>query len=229
MRTCDLMNRLGPGFSHVIMAVDGQTGARSKIDPGVSCEIAPAPVGKGSLNYPLAFYRHLRQARPDLMVTYNWGAFDAVMAGAISSICPVLHTEDGFGPDEWSGRSRAGVVAPAVSERAVRRHRALKNAAEAGHRGVSDAARKSALDRQRHRRLPVSAGPNLTLRRSWGDRMMTSCSATPAGWQGKESAAADPGLRGRQGAADQAGADRSRPGPGGARGAQPQPGSRSGT
>src|SRR5581483_851353 len=109
VRTCDLMNRLGPEFSHVIMAVDGQTGARSKIEPGVSCAISPAPVGKGSLNYPLAFYRHLRQARPDLMVTYNWGAFDAVMAGAVSSICPVLHTEDGFGPDEWSGLKRRRV------------------------------------------------------------------------------------------------------------------------
>ena len=109
MRTCDLINRLGPDFTHVVMAVDGQTGARSRIAPNARCQIAAAPVGKGTLQYPLAFYRVLRKARPDLLVTYNWGAFDAVMAGALSSICPVLHTEDGFGPDESNGLKRRRV------------------------------------------------------------------------------------------------------------------------
>ena len=34
------------------------------------------------------------------MLTYNWGAIDAVIAGTIKRRCPVLHAEDGFGPEE---------------------------------------------------------------------------------------------------------------------------------
>src|SRR3954464_11658249 len=106
VRTCDLMNRLGPDFSHLVMAVDGQPGAASRIGAHVACEILPPPAGKGSLAYPWALYRVLRAIRPDLLVTYNWGAFDAVIAGALSSICAVLHAEDGFGPDEALGLKR---------------------------------------------------------------------------------------------------------------------------
>jgi glycosyltransferase involved in cell wall biosynthesis len=42
----------------------------------------------------------LQAVQPDLLVTYNWGAFDAVLAATVNSICPVVHTEDGFNPDE---------------------------------------------------------------------------------------------------------------------------------
>jgi glycosyltransferase involved in cell wall biosynthesis len=99
-RTCTLMNLLGDEFRHTVTATDGNYAAVARIAPGVQFNVVESPVGKGSLFYPFRFSNLLRAVQPDLLVTYNWGAFDAVLAAAMDSICPVVHTEDGFNPDE---------------------------------------------------------------------------------------------------------------------------------
>src|SRR5215472_13466379 len=90
VRTCDLMKALGPDFRHTILAADGHAEAQSRIAGEPCCRIAPTPPGKGSIGFPFALYRVLRELGPDLLVTYNWGAFDAVLAGAASRVCPVV-------------------------------------------------------------------------------------------------------------------------------------------
>ena len=100
VRTCTIMNALGPGFSHTITATDGNFAAAEKIAPGVSWRILPPPPGKRKLWYALPFSKMLREVRPDLLVTYNWGAMDAVLASRIAPVCPVIHAEDGFSADE---------------------------------------------------------------------------------------------------------------------------------
>jgi L-malate glycosyltransferase len=102
-RTCTLMNSMAGEFRHTITATDGNFGAAARIAPGVRFEIVPPPEGKGGLLYPLRLSSLLRTIAPDLLVTYNWGAFDAVLAATVDSICPVIHTEDGFNPDEVGG------------------------------------------------------------------------------------------------------------------------------
>ena len=44
--------------------------------------------------------RVLAGLRPDLMITYNWGAMEAIQAVALRRFAPILHAQDGFGPDE---------------------------------------------------------------------------------------------------------------------------------
>jgi glycosyltransferase involved in cell wall biosynthesis len=39
-----------------------------------------------------------------MLITYNFGAIDAALANRIAPLCPHLHFEDGFGPDEAAGR-----------------------------------------------------------------------------------------------------------------------------
>ena len=50
-----------------------------------------------------SFRRALRRIRPDLLVTYNWGATEWALANALPLVRHV-HIEDGFGPEEQAGQ-----------------------------------------------------------------------------------------------------------------------------
>src|ERR1035441_10957282 len=47
-----------------------------------------------------------RTLRPDLTLSYNWGAMDAAAGFRLANVCPHIHVEDGFGPDEAVIRKR---------------------------------------------------------------------------------------------------------------------------
>jgi L-malate glycosyltransferase len=100
MRTCAIINGLGPAFSHTVMATDGNLAAEQRVNPDARFTSLPAPPGKGGIFYSFAFAKTLRAQQPDLLITYNWGAIDAVIGAQMAGVCPVLHTEDGFNPDE---------------------------------------------------------------------------------------------------------------------------------
>jgi glycosyltransferase involved in cell wall biosynthesis len=53
----------------------------------------------GGLANRAAFREVLRREKPDLLLTYNWGAIEWAAANA-PSLARHLHVEDGFGPDE---------------------------------------------------------------------------------------------------------------------------------
>ena len=56
----------------------------------------------------------MRSAEPNLLLTYNWGSIDAILPARISSICPVIHNESGFGADEATGLKLRRVLARRV-------------------------------------------------------------------------------------------------------------------
>jgi glycosyltransferase involved in cell wall biosynthesis len=99
-RTATILNRLGDEFRHTIVAMDGKFGAREKVDPGVACRYLPPPPRQSSWRYPLAMRRFVAGIAPDLALTYNWGAMDGFVGAATLPGLPVIHGEDGFGPDE---------------------------------------------------------------------------------------------------------------------------------
>src|SRR5262245_3453521 len=81
-RAVRLMNAFGERAEHVVLsAMPSELGARAAIDPKIRVEFpADAPSLAGKPN-PLRLRRlgqYLKQF--DLVLTYNWGAFDAVMA-----------------------------------------------------------------------------------------------------------------------------------------------------
>lgn len=119
LRTVGLMNAFGGRIRHTIIATNGAYGARNRIDAAVPYDIVPPPPGKGQFSYALPLARLLRRLRPDLLLTYNWGAIDGVLAGAIARECPVLHAEDGFGPEEAHALKRRRVLARRVLLRGV--------------------------------------------------------------------------------------------------------------
>ncbi|MGY4399153.1 glycosyltransferase involved in cell wall biosynthesis [Sphingomonas sp. UYAg733] len=106
-RAVRLMNVLGDRARHTIVSgMPDQLGARDAITRGIDYEIAQNPpplTGRPSVARFEAIARYMR--RFDLVLTYNWGAIDGVMARRVFSkgAPPLVHHEDGFNSDEAKG------------------------------------------------------------------------------------------------------------------------------
>ncbi|MFL6862905.1 MAG: glycosyltransferase [Allosphingosinicella sp.] len=106
-RAARLMNAFGAAARHVVLsAVPGELDARAALSPRIVAEFpldAPALAGRPG---PLRLRRLARYMRGfDLVLTYNWGAADAVMARRLFGGPPLVHHEDGFNADEARGLS----------------------------------------------------------------------------------------------------------------------------
>jgi glycosyltransferase involved in cell wall biosynthesis len=103
-RAVRLMNAFGDKARHTIVsAMPDQLGARDAIAKGIKYEIAqnPPPLsGRPSAKRYEEIARFMR--RFDLVLTYNWGAIDGVMAARVfgKGLPPIVHHEDGFNQDE---------------------------------------------------------------------------------------------------------------------------------
>lgn len=103
-RAVRLMNAFGDRARHTIVsAMPDQLAARDAIAKGIKYEIAmdPPPLsGRPSVKRYEAIARYMR--RFDLVLTYNWGAIDGVMAARVfgKDLPPIVHHEDGFNADE---------------------------------------------------------------------------------------------------------------------------------
>ncbi len=109
-RATRLMNLMEGRAHHTILsAVPDALGAREAIDPGIVVDFpgdaAPALHGRPGLSR----YRQLARYmfRFDLLLSYNWGSMDAVMAHRLfrnrwwDQVPPnLVHHEDGFNEDE---------------------------------------------------------------------------------------------------------------------------------
>jgi len=105
-RAVRLMNLMGPRARHTILsAVPEAMGARDAIDPAIDVEFpvdAPPLHGKPGLARYRDLARYMQQF--DLVLSYNWGAMDGVMAHRVLApfrdLPPLIHHEDGFNEDE---------------------------------------------------------------------------------------------------------------------------------
>lgn len=107
-RAVRLMNAFGARARHTILsAMPDQLGARAAIAPGIAADFpvegrAPALHGRPAPGRYLALARFMQNF--DLVLSYNWGAMDAVMAHRLLSrmmpLPPIIHHEDGFNEDE---------------------------------------------------------------------------------------------------------------------------------
>jgi glycosyltransferase involved in cell wall biosynthesis len=113
LRAARLMNAFGAGIEHVIVsAVPGALEAASAIDDHIRVEYPddfPPLVGKP---WPGRLWRLAQAMKPfDLILTYNWGAMDAVLSHSAFRdylrLPPLVHHEDGFNEDEAGGLKRS--------------------------------------------------------------------------------------------------------------------------
>ncbi len=106
LRAAKLMNAFGPDFEHTIVSAESEAlGAARAINPAIPVSFPndfPSLTGRPT---PGRLQRIARaMLGHDLVLTYNWGAMDAVMAHTAFSkvfrLPPLVHHEDGFNQDE---------------------------------------------------------------------------------------------------------------------------------
>lgn len=111
MRTVHLIAGFGNELRHSILSMDGRTDAADRLPPDAPVRLLPAPAKAGSLRTAVHLRQLLQEERPDMVLTYNWGAFDALLAARSLGFRRVIHHEDGFNADEALAFKRRRVLA----------------------------------------------------------------------------------------------------------------------
>ncbi|MCZ8323206.1 MAG: glycosyltransferase family 4 protein [Novosphingobium sp.] len=106
LRAVQLMNAFGPTVAHsVVSAVPGALGAAQAIDPAIPVDFPDSFPALSGRPFPRRLQSLALAMLPyDLVLTYNWGAMDAVLARSafaqVLGLPPLVHHEDGFNQDE---------------------------------------------------------------------------------------------------------------------------------
>ena len=100
IRTVRLIGAFGSEFRHSIVSMDGRTEAAALLPAGVDVRLLPNPPKAGSLATARRLRRLLVAERPDLVLTYNWGAFDMLLAARAAGFRRLVHHEEWFNEDE---------------------------------------------------------------------------------------------------------------------------------
>lgn len=103
-RFAQVCKHLGDRYHHTIVSLDDRWDALTLLPDGVSYEkLFLTPGVSSTLKTMSAARRVLLDQHPDILVTYNWGAIEWGAANLLP-ICPHVHIEDGFRPDEVDKR-----------------------------------------------------------------------------------------------------------------------------
>ncbi len=102
-RLATLINEGHTTHKHMAIALNGDY-ASAVTMPTLECMPDVGPdIPKGQTLKALKIARsHLECIKPDLLVTYNWGSVEWAMSNRFRPICPMVHIQDGFGPEEQS-------------------------------------------------------------------------------------------------------------------------------
>ncbi len=100
VRTSQILPKLPPHYRHTIIAMDGNQECRERIPASLPVQYLDPPPKSPSWQAPLRLASFLKSLSPDLLLTYNWGAIESVLAGRLAGIRASIHAEDGFGPEE---------------------------------------------------------------------------------------------------------------------------------
>ncbi len=96
---CSLINALPTECSQGILSLTGDWDATKWIHRDhVECLPFERPLGNSK--YFQALFSSLREWSPDVLMTYNWGATDAIWLGRLCGIPHIIHSEHGFNVDE---------------------------------------------------------------------------------------------------------------------------------
>ena len=106
LRAVRLMTLFGKGVSHTVVSAEPEAyGAAALVDKGIAVSYPqdfPPLAGRFGPRRLQALARSM--VGHDLVLTYNWGAMDAVMAHTLFAealkLPPLVHHEDGFNEDE---------------------------------------------------------------------------------------------------------------------------------
>ncbi|MEZ6019961.1 MAG: glycosyltransferase [Planctomycetota bacterium] len=124
LRSAALMIAMGKGIRHSVIACSGTTETADWIGDRADLRLLKPEAKGGPAGFARGIAQVLRDERPDLLLTYNWGSMDAVIAARMVGHRAHVHHEDGFNSDEaerllprrnWTRRlllKRAEIVVP---------------------------------------------------------------------------------------------------------------------
>ena len=107
VRFVEIANHLAGKYRHSVIALDGDTACAARLHAGADVRLIPLVARKSrglDLGNLWRFRKILEAMRPDILLTYNWGAIEWALANRILPVARHLHFEDGFGPEEALGR-----------------------------------------------------------------------------------------------------------------------------
>jgi glycosyltransferase involved in cell wall biosynthesis len=100
VRFAAIANHFARGFRHIVVSLDGNLACRERLSPDLHVTFPAVGATKNAmLANAWRFRRLLRAWRPDLLITYNWGAIEFALANVVP-VVRHLHVVDGFGPEE---------------------------------------------------------------------------------------------------------------------------------
>lgn len=103
-RFADYIVRTNAKHTHHVYAMDNCYDALALMEGKEPLHDGEQVIMKGNtLAATVTCRKFLRAHKPDLLVTYNWGATEWALANSIFPICPTIHIQDGFGEDEQDG------------------------------------------------------------------------------------------------------------------------------
>ncbi len=102
VRFAAIANHFGRAFRHIIVSMDGNQECRERLSPDLDASFPVIEAPKNAmLRAALAYRGLLKQWRPDVLVTGNWGAIEFALAN-VPRLTRHIHVVDGFGPEERS-------------------------------------------------------------------------------------------------------------------------------
>jgi L-malate glycosyltransferase len=101
LRMARVVNHFGARLRHSIIALDQDFAAAEGLAEGIDVSLlASGEARRGTPRSVIDNAMALRRLRPDLLVTYNWGAIEWAMADRLLPVAPQIHIEAGFSKEE---------------------------------------------------------------------------------------------------------------------------------
>jgi L-malate glycosyltransferase len=111
LRMVRIINHLGKQFRHTVIALDNNFDAAEGVAGDLDLAVLPARgVKRDMLHNMVRSALALRRLRPDLLLTYNWGAIEWAAASRFSPVSRHLHLEAGFSLGEADSQIRRRVL-----------------------------------------------------------------------------------------------------------------------
>ena len=102
LRMVRVINHFGPRLRHTIISLDDNLEAAQDFTGNLDVQLMAAGQERrrGLVRTLVANAAALRRLRPDLLITYNWGAIEWAMANRLRPVARHMHFEAGFGKEE---------------------------------------------------------------------------------------------------------------------------------
>src|SRR5215469_10384557 len=106
MRFAQLVRLHAGRYRHTVIALDGNYAMAEHLPLGHVMLGAVSHDKRNLIASLKAFRGTLTAIRPDVLVTYNWGAVEWAIVNRLGKPVRHLHIEDGFGPEEATRQLR---------------------------------------------------------------------------------------------------------------------------